>query len=275
MIRGGRAAYGDDCCRHFVETYEVSGLAAMREIERSVLGCDYGGTSWTTLRQAMEIVDRLALRPGIRLLEVGSGAGWPGLFLAECSGCDVVLVDLPLNALREARKRGRGDGLADRVETVAGSGVDLPFPDTSFEAIGHSDVLCCLQEKREVLGECRRLVREGAPMLFSVIALAPGLTGPDRRRAVEAGPPFVEAPDDYAELIAQSGWQLDERLDATSELRASLCALAAALGESVELSESLGREAVEGMIERREEQIRAIDAGLLVREIFHSRAVTL
>lgn len=28
--------------------YELSRLPAMRRVEESVLGCDYGGTSWTT-----------------------------------------------------------------------------------------------------------------------------------------------------------------------------------------------------------------------------------
>ena len=270
--RSGSETCGEDCCRAFAESYEVSGLAAMREIERSVLGCDYGGTSWTTRRQAEEIVERLGLRPGIRLLDVGSGAGWPGLFLAERSGCKVVLVDLPLNALGEARKRARSDGLDGRVGALVGSGVAMPLRKASFEAIGHSDVLCCLPEKLEMLCECRRLVRDGAPMLFSVIALAPGLTGPDRHRALEAGPPFVEAPGNYADLLAQSGWQLGERWDATPEHRKSLCALVDGLRESVELSEALGRDAVEAALARREEQIETIDAGLLVREIFYSRA---
>jgi ubiquinone/menaquinone biosynthesis C-methylase UbiE len=151
----------DDCCRSFAESYDVSALAAMRRIERTVLGCDYGGTSWTTSRQAEEIVERLELRPGIQLLDVGAGAGWPGLFVADSGGCEVVLVDLPLNALEQAQKRARRDGLEGRVRPIAASGFALPFREASFEAISHSDVLCCLLEKQEVLHECRRLAREG------------------------------------------------------------------------------------------------------------------
>jgi SAM-dependent methyltransferase len=166
----------DDCCQAFAESYEVSNLPAMREVERSVLGCDYGGTSWTTSAQAQQIVELLNLQPGQHVLDIGAGSGWPGLYLADTSGCAVTLLDLPVNALAKARERAREDGIDDRVITVAASGAALPFADDSFEAISHSDVLCCLPEKIEMLEECRRVATDGANMLFSVIAVAPQLT---------------------------------------------------------------------------------------------------
>ena len=240
----------------------------MRTVERTVLGCDYGGTSWTTKQQAEQIVELLKLHSGIKLLDVGAGAGWPGLYLAEASDCDVTLVDLPLNALRQAQERAYEDSMADRVSVVAASGAALPFRRGSFAAISHSDVLCCLPEKNEMLAECRRVASDGATMLFSVIAVAQGLSTTDHHRAMEAGPPFVDAPGDYAELLSQSGWQLIERLDVSAEHRMSLSALVAAFDESDELSDALGQDVVREAGERRREQIAAIDAGLLGREIF-------
>ena len=70
----------------FAGSYERSRLPAVRELERNVLGCDYGGTSWTTRAQAEHIAESLTLRPGVQLLEVGAGSGWPGLFLASLTG---------------------------------------------------------------------------------------------------------------------------------------------------------------------------------------------
>ena len=152
----------EGCC-DFAGCYERTQIPAMRELERDVLGCDYGGTSWTTLSQAHDIADSLSLAPGLQLLDVGSGSGWPGLFLGSETGCDVTLLDIPFNALKLAAERAVQDGLTDRVNVIAASGTALPFEDSSFERLSHSDVLCCLPEKLEMLQECRRVAQKGGP----------------------------------------------------------------------------------------------------------------
>ena len=258
----------EECSQAFADSYEVSNLPAMRKVERTVLGCDYGGTSWTTSEQAEQIVDLLELRSGVHLLDIGAGSGWPGLFLADKTGCDVTLVDLPLNALGKARDRARSDGIDGRISAVAASGAALPFRDGTFNAISHSDVLCCLPKKREMLRECRRVASDGATMLFSVIAVTQGLTEAVHRRAVDAGSPFVDAPGDYAELLSQSGWRVSDRIDVTAEHRKSLAVLVEAFGQSTELSDALGQDVVNESRNRRQTQIDVIEAGLLGREIF-------
>ena len=123
----------------------------MRDLERSVCGCDYGSTSWTTRREAGRIAHLLELRPAEKLLDVGAESGWPGLYLAHLTGCDVVLVDLPLAALRTALECASADSLSQRCEVVAADGAALPFEDASFDALIHSDVLCCTPDKLAVL----------------------------------------------------------------------------------------------------------------------------
>ena len=63
----------------------------------------YGANGYTTAAQANLLAQRLDLGPGKRLLDVGSGRGWPGLYLAASTGCTVVLTDLLLLAV--ARRR--------------------------------------------------------------------------------------------------------------------------------------------------------------------------
>lgn len=244
----------------------------MREVERAVLGCDYGGTSWTTSTQAAQIIDMLQLQPGLHLLDIGAGSGWPGVYLADSSGCDVTLLDLPINALTKAMKRAQLDGINDRVNAIAASGSALPFKNYSFDVISHSDVLCCMPEKVEMLRECRRIATDKAKMLFSVIAIAGDLPEADHRRALEAGPPFVDAPGRYEDLLAECGWRLLDRIDGTSEHRNSLTALVKAFNDSTELPVVLGHDVVNEASQRRQEQINVIDAGMLVREIFYASA---
>src|SRR5439155_12966631 len=137
----------------------------------------------------------------------------PGLYLAELTGCDVVVVDLPLAGLRLALERAAADSLAQRCEVVAADGVALPFKDASFDALSHSDVLCCTPDKLGVLRSCRRIARDGARMVFTVIALATSLADSERRIAIASGPTFVDSLYDYAVLLAQSGWCLVEEAD--------------------------------------------------------------
>ena len=82
----------------------------------------------------------LALEPETRLLDLGCGSGWPGIYLAQLSGCSVVLIDRPFTGLRLADRRVHEEGV--RGQVVAASGNWLPFRSNSFDAIVSADVLC-------------------------------------------------------------------------------------------------------------------------------------
>ena len=131
-----------DAKQRFDERYGAGQNAATVALERDVIGGDYGANSYTTRGQADALLDRLELTRSDRLLEVGSGRGWPGLYLSKRSGCRVVLTDLPVVALNEAGRWSRKDRLHKRSECIVAGGSTLPFCPRSFDAIVHSDVLC-------------------------------------------------------------------------------------------------------------------------------------
>lgn len=134
------ASAHEELVSHFGAYYEGAGSSPLRELERRTLGCDYGGNSYTDVEGARVVLDFLDLDPASTLLDIGTGAGWPGLYLAKASGCRVVVTDIPTEGLRAARVRAaEEDILAD---AVAASGADLPFREASFDAVTHSDVLC-------------------------------------------------------------------------------------------------------------------------------------
>jgi SAM-dependent methyltransferase len=169
----------------------------MREIERRICGCDYGGTSWTKRREAEDTAARLKLAPDRRLLEIGAGTGWPGLYLARMTKCDVTLLDLPLEGLRIAQRRAAAEHLSGHCRAVVAAGEALPFAAASFDAISHCDVLCCLAPKLALLAPCRGVIRVDGVMVFTVISIASGLsTGHCHRPALHRDRPRL--PDDVA-----------------------------------------------------------------------------
>ena len=258
----------------FAGNYERSRLPAVRALEQRVLGCDYGGTSWTTRAQAEQITESLELGPGAKLLEVGAGSGWPGLYLGKLTGSDVTLLDIPLNALKQAAKRAVKDQISAHVRIVAGSGTALPFNNAAFDRLSHSDVLCCLPEKPELLRECRRVAVPGARMHFSVIRPAPDISSSEYQEVVAGGPPFVDAPDGYAPLLRDSKWRILRRTDISSEYANSLRHFVAGLESNrPALLEAIGEIEFAYQRRRREEQIALVERGILRREAFVTKAI--
>jgi ubiquinone/menaquinone biosynthesis C-methylase UbiE len=129
-----------DMTAEFDERYRIGGEPVMRRIELRVIGADYGATSYTTKTQAARLGALLQLGPGVTMLDIGSGAGWPAIYLARSTGCRAVLTDRPLEGLRAAARRVNVECVDGRV--VAASGDALPFGDGRFDVVTSSDVLC-------------------------------------------------------------------------------------------------------------------------------------
>jgi ubiquinone/menaquinone biosynthesis C-methylase UbiE len=253
----------------FSNKYKLVQTELLKKIERSNCGCDYGATSFTTLGQVKILGEMLALEAGKRLLEVGAGSGWPGLYLAQESGCDVTLTDLPIEGLRVAKERAVLDQLSGVSEMVVASGTALPFPAGSFDAISHADVLCCLVDKLEVLKACREVVNPDGRMVFTVILTTPSLADADYLKAIECGPSFIAAENSYPDLLKAAGWKLVEQIDLSTEFLETLRVMRDnELHHADDLENLLGKEETLRRLTRNNEYIYGLEHNLIKRELF-------
>lgn len=131
-----------DALLHFRERYSLPTGDVHAVIEERVIGAVWGANGYTTVAQADELSRCLDLGRGRRLLDVGTGRGWPGVYLAATSGCALVGTDMPLDALAAAARRAAAEDAGDRVAVVVAAGADQPFRQASFDAVVHTDVLC-------------------------------------------------------------------------------------------------------------------------------------
>ena len=117
----------------------------------------------------LALLEAVTLRPGLRVLDVGFGTGFPALELGERlgAGARVVGVDPSrAGALRaRAKARAYGDppvvfvsGVAERLP-VRSATVDLVVSNNGFNNVAHLD---------EALAECRRVCREGAQLVLTM-----------------------------------------------------------------------------------------------------------
>lgn len=126
----------------FEERYATSSSTAIMAAELDALGTDYQANGYTTRVQADDLAQVLKLGPGRLLLDIGSGCGWPGLYLSREHGCAVVSIDPVAEGVDVARVRADTDGLAERSFMLRGTAVQLPLRSGSVDAVVHTDVLC-------------------------------------------------------------------------------------------------------------------------------------
>jgi len=111
------------------------------------------------------------LRPGERVVDVGSGAGFDSFIAAGQVGPDgqVVGVDMTAEMLAKARASAQALGL-DQVEFREGLAEQLPIEDGWADAVISNGVINLCPDKTTVFAEIRRVLRPGGHLQFADIA---------------------------------------------------------------------------------------------------------
>ncbi|RRJ85177.1 methyltransferase domain-containing protein [Aestuariirhabdus litorea] len=114
-------------------------------------------------QRGRELLVKLALAPGDRVLDAGAGTGSSGLRAARRVGESgrVTLLDSSPGMLAVARQRIERAQLQGRVAVVDGDMHRLPFADNSFDAVLSSYSLCPLADPLQAVRELFRVTRPG------------------------------------------------------------------------------------------------------------------
>jgi SAM-dependent methyltransferase len=125
-------------------------------------------------------LDLAALRPGERVLDLGSGSGTDAFCAAELVGTTgaVVGVDFTDAQLERARELA---GDRRHVAFVEGTIDDLPFADASFDVVISNGVVNLSPVKHRVFAEAARVLRPGGRLALADIVSATPLKERTRR----------------------------------------------------------------------------------------------
>ena len=149
----------------------------------------YSCAYWTdpaheTLEQAQldkkaHIAAKLALEPGMRVLDIGCGWGGMALFLHKVAGVDVLGVTLSEHQLKIARARAEAAGVSDHVRFEL---KDYRLLDEKFDRIVSVGMFEHVGARRydEFFAKCRELLKtDGVMLLHTIGKLGEPSTAPD------------------------------------------------------------------------------------------------
>ncbi|MBY0247060.1 MAG: methyltransferase domain-containing protein [Nitrospiraceae bacterium] len=159
------------------------------------------------------------LRSGLRVLDLGSGTGYPALLAAQTVGPDgtVVGIDLAEQMLDVARRKATRLGL-NNITFRAGDVTTLPFEANAFDAITSRFCLMFLPEIPKAAAEIARVLKPGG-WLAAAVWSAPeknpsiGLAMTTIKQVIDLPPPDPTAPGvfrlakpgDLAGMLQQAG----------------------------------------------------------------------
>jgi ubiquinone/menaquinone biosynthesis C-methylase UbiE len=152
------------------------------------------------------------LKPGERVLDIGSGAGSDALFAALAVGPEGKVVGIDMTARMLEKARANADKLgAAHASFVHGYAEDLPFEDGSFDCVVSNGVINLSPQKSAVFAGIRRVLAPGGRLMFSDI-----VTGVELPQSVRDNCQLwaeciggAEQEQRYVRLIEQAGMRVE------------------------------------------------------------------
>lgn len=146
MIQPAEASHLKTCCAAVYQS----------DFARMLLGDSFhpGGLSLTA-----RLGERLALQPGMRILDVASGKGESAIFLARRFGCEVIGVDFGPDNVGYASAQAATAQAGHLVSFVQGDAERLDFAAASFDAVICECAFCTFPDKPSAAREFARVLR--------------------------------------------------------------------------------------------------------------------
>ncbi len=114
------------------------------------------------LPATVELADRLPIKPGQHILDIGCGLGGPARCIAQRFQCNVSGIDVTLPFVEAANKLTRLLKMEAQVKIEHGNAECLPYADCSFDAAYAQHVTMNVADRPSFFAEAHRVLKPGA-----------------------------------------------------------------------------------------------------------------
>jgi len=109
----------------------------------------------------VELADRLPIRAGQRILDIGCGLGGPARYIANRFQCNVIGLDITEPFVQAANKLTTLVRMQDKVQIELGDGQHLPYPDSAFDGAYTQHVTMNVADRPAFFAEACRVLKPG------------------------------------------------------------------------------------------------------------------
>jgi SAM-dependent methyltransferase len=139
-------------------------IALKTKLKAAWMAGDYGHFATYMEAGALDILTRIPHGPGVRLLDVATGAGQIAIPAAR-AGTQVTGIDIAANSIAQARARAAAEGLNAQFDE--GDAENLPYPEASFDVVVSLIGAMFAPRPERVAGELVRVTRPGGQIFMA------------------------------------------------------------------------------------------------------------
>lgn len=196
---------------------------ANRLIRESIWGKenDIGQQSFITPRYLDEMIRRLGIKEDSNVLDVGSGAGGPAVYIAVKTGCRVAGVDISDVGVDMSGRLAEKAGLGEKTGFYAGDAMKMQFDENTFDIAISLNVMNVFEDKTGLFKEVYRVLKPSGIWAF--------LSGtfdmpddPEVKRRMARGyliPQYYDSLKNYREKLKRAGFEIEEITEFVSDFR--------------------------------------------------------
>ena len=157
-----------------------------------------------------------ALRPGVKILDVGSGIGGAALYLAKQFQAHVTGIDLAPEMIAIAHERAAEFGAPKDVEFLVDDVLTADLP-TPYDVVWSRDALMHIHDKPRLFRRLLDLLAPGGTLVITDYARGPLPGTPEFQAYLQSTGYHVIEPSAYGKLLEEAGFVDVEVEDATGK----------------------------------------------------------
>ena len=156
----------------------------------------------------VDLADRLPIKAGSHILDIGCGIGGPARYFAKRFQCSVTGIDITPAFVETANRLTSLVDLNSQVTIEFGDGQSLPYSDGSFDSAYAQHVTMNVADRGRFFGEAYRVLRPGAFFALTEHGLGPvGDPYYPLPWSVDGSGSYLTVPEETRTLLEAAGFE--------------------------------------------------------------------